>query len=212
AVSARAPRAAQWALGRGSTSLSTISALAVRHVGLLVRLLRARPEGWLQGTWEDEARASLEWCVRTLRARHGDDPAAWAWGRVRPLKLSHAFGRRRPLGRVFDVGPFPCGGDANTVAQASSAPLDPTGPPLFVPTLRAVMEVGAWDDVRFCLAGGQSGNPMSPHYADLVGRWRDNDGVSIAWSEAARERATVATLVLAPEGDGGTSSGAPTGR
>jgi penicillin amidase len=208
AISARAPRAAQWALGRGSTALSTISALAVRHVGLLVRLLRSQPPGWLRRPWEEEVRASLEWAVQTLRAHHGHDPRRWAWGEVRPLTLKHAFGARRPLGRVFDLGPFPWGGDANTVAQASSAPLDPTGRPLFVPTLRAVMDVGAWDEARFCLAGGQSGNPMSPHYSDMVPRWRANDGIPIAWSPAARARATVAALVLEPNGSAPPSSGA----
>jgi penicillin amidase len=26
---------------------------------------------------------------------------------------------------------------------------------------------------RFMIAPGQSGNPLSPHYADLMGRWRE---------------------------------------
>jgi penicillin amidase len=51
---------------------------------------------------------------------------------------------------------------------------------------------------RFVLAGGQSGNPLSPHYRDLFDLWRRGDGVPIAWSEGAVAAATRSTLVLEP--------------
>ena len=50
--------------------------------------------------------------------------------------------------------------------QASALPSDPLGNPAFVATLRLVVDVGAWSASRFVVAGGQSGNPLSPHYAD----------------------------------------------
>ncbi len=40
---------------------------------------------------------------------------------------------------------------------------------------------------------GQSGNPLSGHFADLLRRWRD-----FAWLDPGRS-AAVATLVLVPE-------------
>jgi penicillin amidase len=46
------------------------------------------------------------------------------------------------------------------------------------------------------LAGGQSGNPLSPHYRDLFALWQRGDGVTIAWSENAVDSVTVQTLTL----------------
>jgi penicillin amidase len=51
---------------------------------------------------------------------------------------------------------------------------------------------------RFVLAGGQSGNPLSPHYADLLSLWKRGEGVPIAWSEEKIDQGTVATLRLTP--------------
>ncbi len=57
---------------------------------------------------------------------------------------------------------------------------------------------GAWDEARFVLPGGQSGNPFSPHYDDLLALWRRGEGVPIAWSREAVERAALKTLRLLP--------------
>jgi penicillin amidase len=51
---------------------------------------------------------------------------------------------------------------------------------------------------RYVLAGGQSGNPLSAHYADLFPLWQRGDGVPIAWSPDSVRAAAVETLVLRP--------------
>jgi penicillin amidase len=51
---------------------------------------------------------------------------------------------------------------------------------------------------RFVLAGGQSGNPLSPHYRDLLQLWLRGEGVPIAWSADAVTEAAVDRLVLHP--------------
>ena len=61
-----------------------------------------------------------------------------------------------------------------------------------------VVDVGAWSNSRFSLPGGQSGNPLSPHYDDLLPLWLRGDGVPIAWTEDEVRQATVQTLELAP--------------
>ena len=103
------------------------------------------------------------------------------------------------LDGIFNRGPFPWGGDTNTVSQAASNPIEPTAEPLFTASLRMVLDVGNWDDSRFALPGGQSGNPLSPHYDDLLPLRRRGRGVPIAWSPAAVRHATTGTLRLVPE-------------
>jgi penicillin amidase len=146
----------------------------------------------------DEIAGALAAAVATLSGRLGDDAAQWAWGRARPVVLRHPLGLRPPLDRVFDIGPLPMGGDGSTIAQAPVTPSDPLAPPSVIPSLRVVVDVGAWEGSRFSLAGGQSGNPLSPHYDDLLGPLLNGAGVPIAWTPKAVRAATVATLRLAP--------------
>ncbi|MFL5266008.1 MAG: penicillin acylase family protein, partial [Stellaceae bacterium] len=58
--------------------------------------------------------------------------------------------------------------------------------------LRTITDLASPADARMMATPGQSGNPLSPHFADLLRRWRDFD-----WLVPGRSPA-VATLVLAP--------------
>jgi penicillin amidase len=195
---ARAKRSARFALGQGFALLLPETTFSFRRVGHLVRLLRRQPEGWFAHPWSEEVARSLSAAVRSLRSGFGDDPSGWAWGRVRPLTLRHPVGDRKPMDRVFNRGPFPFGGDANTIAQASVAPLDPLANPGFVPSLRAVFDVGAWEESRFVLPSGQSGNPLSPHYDDQLPLWRSGRSIPIAFTEHEVERSARDVLQLLP--------------
>lgn len=197
-VEAKAPRATQWALGRGFSSLVPHSVFSVRRVGHLVRLVREQPDGWFDRSWPEEMADVLATVIRTLREQYGTDTSRWAWGRVRPLTLSHSVGEQAPLDRVFNLGPFAWGGDANTVGQAAADPADPTANPYFIASLRMVVDVGNWDASRFVLPGGQSGNPVSPHYDDQLPLWQRGEGVSVAWSPTKVEQATRTVLRLEP--------------
>ena len=110
-------------------------------------------------------------------------------GTVRPGRVRH----RRPL------GPFPWGGDANTINQAAVSFLDPAANSPFVASMRMAVDVGNWEANRFVLPGGQSGNPMSPHYDDQLERYRTGRAITIAWSNYAIDAGTRATLELRPE-------------
>ena len=99
---------------------------------------------------------------------------------------------------MFNLGPVPLGGDANTPAQAGVHPLEPLANPSAIANHRTVIDLGDPARSRFVLAGGQSGNPLSPHYGDLFELWRRGEGVPIAWGRAAIDAATVERLVLRP--------------
>jgi penicillin amidase len=198
AARAKAPNGLEWALGKGVSPIAEWTFVSLRWVGHLSRLVRERPDGWFPEGWDAAIAGALGAAVERLERTHGEDPDAWAWGTVRPLTLRHPLSARRPLQRVFDLGPIPWGGDTNTAAQASNAPLDPTGDPIYLGTLRAVMDVGEWDRSRFVVAGGQSGNPCSPHYADQWEQWRRGKTIPFPYSPAAVREATRATLHLEP--------------
>ena len=196
---AKAPRSASYALGEGFTALIPFNALVVRRVSHLVRLLRDRPGDWFADGWDEAIRAALRQARDTITARLGPEPDKWHWGRVRPLRFRHPLGVRRSLARVFDLGPMPHGGDANTINPAPVAPMDPLGNPDFaVASLRMVVDVGAFERSRFALPGGQSGNPFSPHYADQLPLWQKGDGLTVVQDPDEVTRVTQHSLRLQP--------------
>ncbi len=196
-VERHAPEATTWALGAGFTPLVPHTLYALRRTGHLARLIVEQPPGVLAGAWPDEIADALAAVHGRLRERFGNDPAGWAWGRARPLTLRHPLSARPPLDRVFNLGPFPIGGDANTVAQASPDPVAPLeGLTVAIASLRLAVDVGDWDASRYVLPSGQSGNPFSPHYADLLPLWQRGEGVSIPIGAPAVAAATVDTLDL----------------
>ncbi|MBN1583840.1 MAG: penicillin acylase family protein, partial [Anaerolineae bacterium] len=198
-VQTKAPNAAEWAMGKSAAPLMTRSGLCLRRFGHLSRLIRQQPDGWFARGWPREMAAALGQMVRMLGERYGDDPAQWAWGRVRPLCFEHAVGGRAPLDKIFNLGPFPWGGDACTVAQAAVNLSEPYANSFFTASLRMVVDVGNWDASRYILPGGQSGNPLSPHYADQFPLWQRGKGVSIAWSPDKVDQVTQSVLHLRPK-------------
>src|SRR5262249_15022862 len=148
--------------GKGLSPITPYNFMCFRRTGHLVQLLRQRPPGWFAQPWPDEVADALASAVRRLRQMRGD-PARWAWGALRPVVMHHPLSRRpgllgRAMAAVFNLGPVPCGGDTDTINQASVLPLAPLAAADNIASLRAVFDVGAWMNSRFVLPGGQSGN------------------------------------------------------
>lgn len=187
---AKAPRSWRAAVGEGTNVVLPHGTMALRRLDHAARLIVAQPEGFFARGWPEEIVDAIATAMQTLRSVAGDDEKRWAWGRVRPVFLVHAFGSKRPLDRIWNRGPIAWGGDATTIPQGSVAFDAPLGNAVGIPNLRAVMDVGNWEASRWVLAGGQSGNPLSPHYDDMIDLWLRGDSVTIAWSpQSVRARA-----------------------
>ena len=199
---AKAPRSWEWAIGRSETPVHSLTLLSGRRVGHLVNLLRNRPDGWSDVPLTKLIDDSLYSAITELRRSYGADPSGWNWGHIRPLTLKHPVGRSRWLAPVYNLPPIPCAGDTNTVLQTGADPRNPAGSPLVCPSMRMVLDVGNWDENLFALPGGQSGNPLSPHYDDQFPLWARGAGITIPWSPEAVERVSVSTLTLSPESMG----------
>jgi penicillin amidase len=195
---AKAPRTFACVLGERLGPISPFNFLCYRRTGHLARLLREQPTGWFAHPWPDEIAEALAAVVRRLRTEYGNEPSGWAFGRLRTLTLHHPLGRKRWLAGLFNLGPIPYGGDADTINQGAVLPLDPLASVDNIASLRMVIDVGAWHNSRFSLPGGQSGNPLSPHYDDLFSLWQRGEGVPIAWTKEEIRQATVQTLELTP--------------
>ena len=145
------------------------------------RLLRERPEGWFPNGWQAEIDDALRESYATAVRRLGEPSDTWQWGSARKVTLSHPFGRPPILSRIFNIGPFECPGDVNTVLQAGTVGDDPLAAPGAVPSLRMVLDVGNWDQSLFSLPGRPVRQPalaaLRRPAAVLVGRQGSPDPV-----------------------------------
>jgi penicillin amidase len=192
-----APNSFQWASGKGVMKIVPGTCLNARRASFVARLIREKPPGYVQ-SWDSELSGALSDAVRDLRERFGGDPAAWTWGKIRPLTLRHRFGDNKLMGKIFNIGPIPGWGDGTTVNQAGFEFFEPLRHSTVTAHLRSVMEVGNWGASRFVLLGGQSGNPLSRHYADLVPLYQRGEGVPVHWDDDEVARHSIATLTLVP--------------
>jgi penicillin amidase len=126
------------------------------------------------------ARAAFGAALETLAKLYGEDPAAWRWGDAHRAPFANPL-----LSRVPVIGPrlaidIPTDGADDTVNRAAWG----TAPPGRFPdrlgaSMRMILDFADLDRSRFIVAGGQSGNLLSPHHHDMVERWRDGRFLTI---------------------------------
>jgi penicillin amidase len=124
-------------------------------------------------TRDDIYRLAFADAVEALDQRFGDDVEDWAWGAVRPFELRHFFGGKGGvLGAMFN-GPTLTGtGAPETVFKNQYLRSDREAMHVMAgPSLRFIADLNDLSNSRFTLAGGASGWPSSPHYADLTEEW-----------------------------------------
>jgi penicillin amidase len=137
---------------------------------------------------------TLAAAVADCRTRLGPDPAAWAWGKLHHGYFEHVLSTVAP--GMVDVGPLPKGGSSQTPMNAGYRMSDfriTSGA-----SFRMVIDVGNWDNSRAINAPGQSGDPRSPHYADLAPLWAAGEYVPLLYSQAAIDDVARLRIVLKP--------------
>lgn len=167
----------------------------------LVARALAGPSPWCtEGACGPVAAAALRKALADLAGRYGDDPRAWRWGAAHVARHAHpAFGRIPVLRDLFDVRIATDGGD-DTVNRGAMRLGDNRAPFTHVhgAGLRAVYDLDDLSRSRFGWSVGQSGHPLSPHFADLAARWRDGQGRTVAGDPARLKREGARALMLAP--------------
>ena len=122
----------------------------------------AGPSGHGRGTASAAIVAAFNKAVAHLSAQLGGAPATWTWGRVHSRSFPSITGADG-----LGYGPRPAGGDPFTENAADGGLDASTGP-----SWRMIAALSA-DGVsaRGVYPGGQSENPASPWYANLVELW-----------------------------------------
>ncbi len=193
-------------LGKVSNPVFTTSSFKIRALPQLLALLKHQPHSrWYEDTANNRDRTrdeylqdSLHIAVRTMRSEMGEATRKWAWGRIHQIRFSHLMGSVAILRPLLNRGPFPIEGDATTPMQTASELGNTDSLVQVAPAYRSIMEIGNWDAMQAVLNTGQSGHPMSRHYYDQMGMWREGEYHPMPFSSQAIEESTVYTLYLDP--------------
>lgn len=116
---------------------------------------------------------ALAGAVADLAAAHGADPAAWRWGSTHVAVFEHPLLRFVPVLGDLTRLETPTAGDGETLRRAAFRGDGPGFADVHGAGFRGVFDLASPDGALGVLATGQSGHPMSIHYADQLPRWRD---------------------------------------
>lgn len=142
---------------------------------------------------------ALQRSAELLRARFGDRPQDWQWGKAHTVIFpNQTLGRSgiRLIESIFNRGPYPVDG--------ASAAVNNTGGPSesFTvssgPSWRLIADLS---DLRRSLAihtTGQSGHAFHPHYDDMIPLWLNGDYHPLIWQRADAQQQADGVLVLTP--------------
>jgi penicillin amidase len=154
----------------------------------MIRTLRAADPEYFPG---DAAAArgkllvtSLEEALRQLERLLGADMGAWRWGALHRATFTHPLARGYEAARGFNRGPVERPGDGNTVNAAGGANFRHSSGASF----RQVIDLSDWDASTATNVPGQSGNPQSELYDNLLPLWARDEHFPLLYTRAAVKR------------------------
>jgi penicillin amidase len=140
-------------------------------------------------------RKSLEEAWNEMETLQGPDPAKWSWGQMHRMRFRHPLDHLSEA--VFmDLGPVPRPGDEYTVNATgfSDTSFDQDSGASY----REILDLSDWDHSVAVNTPGQSGQPGSPHYSDLLPLWSEGKYFPLAYTRDAVEKETTDKLTLTP--------------
>ena len=193
-------------LGVGSTIFSMMNGYAGRSTPLLIRLLKEQDDNWFADslfangpkTWEMALERTFEATLDELREQLGSNILRWQYGAIHKMRFVHPLGAVKPLERFFNRGPYPIGGDNDTVNVAASAYNTPEEV-LSVAAYRQIIDLANLANSRAIHIPGQSGHPASNHYDDLTPLWRENNSHPMYFDADTIETEAEGVLHLLPK-------------
>ena len=123
-----------------------------------------------KGTKETQAfifKKSYKEAIAALEKQLGATVASWTWNKVHTVEHQHPLGKVSALKPIFNVGPFEIAG-TNEVINNLMFGLNASGNYKVTggPSTRRVIDFSDVENSWSIIPTGQSGNPLSAHYAD----------------------------------------------
>jgi penicillin amidase len=139
---------------------------------------------------------TLQTAEEKLTAKLGADRRNWEWGKLHEVVFNHPLDVTDATAKLFDLGPVERPGDGNTVnatAFAGKSYYQVAGA-----SYREIFDLSDWDKGVGVNVPGQSGQPASKHYGDLLPLWAHGQYFPLSFSKQAVDRETTDVLELKP--------------
>ena len=134
--------------------------------------------------------------MRTLRAL--PEPQQQRWGALHRVTFRHPLATLGLLpSSAFNLGPVERPGDVNT---PNNTRYDESYQQIHGASYRHLFDLADWDRALATSAPGQSGQPGSPHYGDLLTLWARGEYFPLAYSRKKVAEVTLHRLWLRPRG------------
>ncbi|HWS82624.1 MAG TPA: penicillin acylase family protein, partial [Ktedonobacteraceae bacterium] len=102
----------------------------------------------------------------------GNNILHWQYGLIHKMNFRHPLGTVKSLESFFNRGPFPVGGDGDTVNMGNVSPNSPEEV-ISIASYRQIIDLGDLNNSSSVHVPGQSGHPGSKHYDDFVQLWQE---------------------------------------
>jgi penicillin amidase len=140
--------------------------------------------------------------THALQTRFGSDTSTWQWGALHTAHFEHPLATVQPLNLIFDVAPVARPGDSTTVNVGGDGHFS-DDPPNYnqrsLPSMRQIIDLSNFDNSVWVTTTGESGQPYSPHYSDLVPLWDQNRYQPMRFTASSVAKDNQALLVMQPE-------------
>lgn len=127
----------------------------------------------------------------------GSDRTDWKWGRLHRTTLRHPVLSKAAVANEWGELPsVPRAGSGDTVGLTG---YDADFNAVMGSSFRITVDVGNWDETQVVNSPGQSGDPRSSHYSDLLELWADNETLPLLYSRDSIEDSVEKRLILRPD-------------
>jgi penicillin amidase len=124
----------------------------------------------------------------------GKDRAQWTWGRLHTLRFEHPLRVTQREAAKFHRGPVPRPGDGNTVNAASGSNYRQSNGASY----RQILDLADWDRSVMTNVPGESGDPESPYYSNLLDDWNAGRYHPMPYTRQAVEKSMAERIHLKP--------------
>jgi penicillin amidase len=141
---------------------------------------------------------ALTQALKELKEKFGPDMNQWKWGNVHLLTFRHPLSSAHPALGILNRGPFGVPGGNDTVNALWRYALDGYDCYGGV-SYRQIIDVSEFSNSIAIFAPGQSGHPLSDHYADLIDLFLEGKYHPMLFHRTDVEKEKKHTLFLKPE-------------
>jgi len=136
--------------------------------------------------------------IDNLKQFAGNDPEKWIWGDVHTVEFVHALGMKKPLDKLFNIGPFKSEGSRDVLNYQGFRITPPPFQVYIGPSTRRIIDFADPDHSLGINPTGQSGYFFDPHYDDQVQMYMSGKYRTHLMDKTEIEKATASLLKLTP--------------